>query len=743
MMMYRHAITAICLAALVGPVAIAATPDVLPPEEAFRYEVTVDADALSVHYDIEPGYYLYRHRFGFASDNDGVTLGEADIPPGKAYTDEFFGNVETYRDAVTIRVPYTRVDPGVEVFDLELKLQGCADIGLCYPPQNWTTPITLALATDTAAVATQEQKPLDLKALFAAGDANEVRPPEEVFVFSAHMADPYTVVGRWDIADGTYLYKDKIRFETDSPLVQLGAPELPKGKVKFDEYFGESEVYYGSVEARIRLARSGPEAGSFELIAGAQGCVEDKLCYPPFEQTVALALPEAITPDDAAFIAVVDEPVSEQDRLASLIRDSHPVAFLAAFFGLGLLLAFTPCVLPMIPILSGIIAGEGDDIDTGRAFRLSLAYVLGMALTYTAAGTAAAYAGQQMQAIFQQPWILATFALLFVGLALSMFGLYELQMPSAIQSKVANVSGRQKTGTYWGTAIIGALSALIVTACVAPPLVAALAVIGQTGEPLRGGGALFAMSIGMGTPLLIVGASAGTLLPKAGPWMDTIKAAFGVMLLGVSIWMISRIVPEVVTMTLWAALMVVSGVYMLGSAGETGWAKLWKGVGVLAVTWGVLILIGAAAGGRDPMQPLKGVLSSATHAGMTEQAVFKRVKTVADLENELYLAAQNGRIAMIDFYADWCVECIKMEKQTFSDPEIQKLFANVHLLQADVTANDEDDKALLKYFGIYGPPTIAFFDLDGQERKGYRIVGYKSANDFQEHLTRLFAALNQ
>lgn len=412
----------------------------------------------------------------------------------------------------------------------------------------------------------------------------------------------------------------------------------------------------------------------------------------------------------------------------------------ATFFGAGLLLAFTPCVLPMVPILSGIIAGEGDEVSGARGFSLALTYVMGMALVYTAAGIAAAAIGIQLQAVFNQPWVLAVFSALFVVLALSMFGLFELQMPSSVQSKLSGVSGQQKSGTYVGAFVMGALSSLIVTACVAPPLVATLTVIGQSGDMVRGGSALFALSMGMGTPLLLVGASAGKLIPKAGAWMDTVKSGFGFMMLGLAIWMMSRVLPGEVTLALWGVLIFMAGVYLGGLTQLTpeslGLQKFGKGFGLLAIIYGAVLLVGSLAGSNSMLKPLAALNTGggATSVAEEQGLDFRRIKTTDDLDAALAQAAAAGRPAMLDFYADWCVSCIEMEHYTFTDGDVQSALAGAVLLQADVTANDAEDQALLARFGVFGPPTIIFFGADGQQRHGYEVVGYMKAKDFAEHV---------
>jgi thiol:disulfide interchange protein DsbD len=409
----------------------------------------------------------------------------------------------------------------------------------------------------------------------------------------------------------------------------------------------------------------------------------------------------------------------------------------------------------MVPILSGIIvgAGGGKPVPRSRAFALSVAYVLGMALTYTIAGAAFAAAGQQAQAFFQKPWMIVLFAALFVWLALGMFGLFNLQVPGWLQERVSRISDRQQQGTLVGTAIMGALSSLIVTACVAPPLVASLAVIGQSGDVFRGGAALFAMSLGMGAPLLLVGASAGELLPRAGAWMDTVKQVFGIMMLGVAIWMLGRILPGPVTLALWAALAFVTGYWllMLGDRDmNKGSTVVRRGLGALAAIYGVLMLVGALSGRSDPLQPLAGVVgtpagtSGATAAGAVQAgAHFRRIKSLADLDAAIATANASGKTVMLDFYADWCASCKEMEKYTFPAPSVQAALTNTVLLQADVTANDDADQALMQRFGILGPPSILFFGQDGVEKAAYRVVGFKPADEFAPHIQQAFGSQPQ
>ena len=561
-------------------------------------------------------------------------------------------------------------------------------------------------------------------------------PPDEAFRFDAIPDAPDHVRLIWQIADGYYLYRARVKAVTSSAQAQLGALEMPTGETKTDDYFGKQEVYHRELLAGVPVARSAGAELALPLQVTYQGCATAGLCYPPITKAITVSLPPGQSASTALSASSVGgsvnagnggaQPfVSEQDKFASLIRSGNTFLMLGAFFLAGLVLAFTPCVLPMVPILSGIIAGQGKNVTTGRAFGLSLTYVLGMAFTYTLAGALCAAAGKQVQTVFQQPWILGLFAALFVALALSMFGLFTLQMPVAIQTRVANISNRQSAGTFGGVALMGVLSALIVTTCVGPALVGALVVIGQTGQIARGAAALFAMSIGMGTPLLIVGASAGKLLPKAGPWMDTVKKLFGVMMLGVAAWMLARIVPERLTLLLWAIPALICA-WLLWSETRKISATVWilRGAGAAVGLYGVALIAGSALGATDPLAPFSAV------AGNHRELPFRPIKSVADLQREVAEAKSQGRTVLVDFYATWCASCKEMEKYTFSDAGVQTALDRTVLLRADVTANDTDDQALLKHFGIFGPPTIAFYGLDGEERTNYRVVGYMKADAF-------------
>jgi len=721
--------------------------ELLSPEQAFRISAKApEADLAQVHLSVAQGYYLYRSKLRFKSENPGVSLGEPKLPAGKTKHDEFFGDLEIYRGDVWIALPLQRTDPKVTHLRLAVTSQGCADLGVCYPPQTTTLDVALP------APAPASQKIIDLGTRLGLGDdSGGFLPPDEAFKLTADVQDSKTLLAHWKIADGYYLYKKKIKLTLgEAPGLGIESVDLPAGEIKNDEYFGRLEVYHHDTTVRIRLAGEPGAASALTLKATYQGCAEAGICYPPIDRQIALALPAEATPPAPATRAAATHappaqstepapagpPMSEQDSIADTLAHASTVAVVLSFFGFGLLLAFTPCVFPMIPILSSIIVGQGSALTTRKAFVLSLVYVLAMAATYTVAGVVAALFGQNLQAELQSPWVLGGFSAVFVLLALSMFGFYELQLPASLQTKLSQLSSRQQGGSLVGVAIMGLLSALIVGPCVAPPLAGALIYIGQSGDAVLGGLALFAMGLGMGAPLLLLGTSAGKLLPNAGKWMDAVKAVFGVLLLGVAIWLLERVLPAALAMLLWAGLLIVTAIY-LGAlepvASKSGWHRLWKGLGWVLLLYGALLLVGVAGGSRDVFQPLKGVTAiggDLPGAG----AGFRRVASAEDLDAQLGAARAADKPAILDFYADWCVECVRMENTTFRDPATRQALAGVVLLRADVTGNTPSDKALMHRFGLIGPPAILFFGRDGRERRPYRLVGYRSPEEFRRYV---------
>jgi thiol:disulfide interchange protein DsbD len=568
-------------------------------------------------------------------------------------------------------------------------------------------------------------------------------PPDEAFSLQLIVRDAETIQANYKITPGYYLYRDKIKFSSNDERVTIAAVNLPRGDIKQDPNFGEMEVFHQSFQAEVKLERHSDAPMNLVLDAAYMGCSEDGLCYPPITKTLSVSLPDTKTgvsippaPNmmEAPLSAISAAPANENSKIADILNEGSLWLVISFFFGAGLLLSLTPCVFPMIPILSGIIVGHGPKITKKHAFMLSLAYVLGMAVTYALAGVAAGYSGHLISNALQTPWVLGSFAGVFVLLSLSMFGLYELQLPAALQSKLTGTSNKLHGGHLSGVFVMGALSAIIMGPCVAAPLAGALLFISQTHDAVLGGIALFVMALGMGVPLLLIGTSAGVFLPKAGAWMAAVKQFFGVMLLALAIWIIQPLLPISVQMLLWASLLIFSGIHLhaLESLPQnaTGGHKFFKGLGVAALLLGTAYLIGGLSGSQDILRPLGNIGS--TSSVPTKEIHFSRVKDVEELDKRIVEA--KGQVVMLDFYADWCISCKEMERFTFSDPAVQAKLNTVLLLQADVTANSDADKALLKRFGLFGPPGIIFFNVEGQELIDFRVIGYQGPEQFLESL---------
>jgi thiol:disulfide interchange protein DsbD len=578
----------------------------------------------------------------------------------------------------------------------------------------------------------------------------ELLPPDQAFRLSVRVRDANTLVGELTPAPNYYLYRDRVSFSVVSPpWVSVASVKLPEGEPKADPTFGTVQVYRHPFEAVIALKHDTSAPQMLQLRASYQGCNDPTgVCYPPIEKTISVTLAGAAavnvpgTATSAVGLGVRAAPgpsaedPSDPDVVHKLFAQGDRWLLVVAFFGFGLLLAFTPCMLPMIPILSGIIVGQGRHLTRRHALGLSAIYVLGMAITYALAGVAAGLAGTLLSVYLQNPWVLGGFALIFVLLALSMFGLYELQLPAALQQRLAAVSGRMRGGRALGVFLMGVLSAVIVGPCVAAPLAGALLYIGQTHDVVLGGTALFAMAIGMGVPLLVVGATAGSLLPKSGPWTVAVQRVFGVGMLGVAIYMLTPVIPVVAQQLLWAALLIVPAIYLNAldplPNDAPGYRRLFKGFGVLALLTGAALLLGALSGHREILQPLAGLRGSA-QASTVHELPFQPVRSVADLEARLQGA--RGRPVMLDFWAEWCVSCKEMDQFTFSDARVQARLKDTLLLRADVTANNADDQALLRRFNLFGPPGIVFFDQVGRE-VAFRVFGFQPPKQFLTSLDR-------
>ncbi|MEO6353680.1 MAG: protein-disulfide reductase DsbD [Oxalobacteraceae bacterium] len=564
--------------------------------------------------------------------------------------------------------------------------------------------------------------------------------PEAAFKFAAEMQGPKTIVLTFAIADGYYLYRDRFQFRATG--ANLGEPKFPVGIIKYDTTFEKDvESYRKQVTITLPVQADAP----FVLTVISQGCTDQGLCYAPMESVANLSSARGLLASAGAVQGALGMGSEVSSRMnagpqqgqasaglldgamgsiEASLKSGKLLLILPLFFLLGLGLAFTPCVLPMVPILSFIIVGEGAHVARSRAFILSVAYSLGMAIVYTALGIAAGLIGEGLAASLQNPWVLGLFALLMVALALSMFGVYQLQVPAAMQSRLVRVSERQSAGKLFGVFTMGAISALIVGPCVAAPLAGALVYISQTRDVVIGGSALFAMAAGMSVPLLLIGISAGALLPRAGAWMETVKRFFGVLMLGLALWMVVPILPAWLEMLGWAALGLGYGLFLLRPLGG-GFSIAF---GILFAVFGLVQLVGVASGGRDAWAPLSHLI------GNPEKPLqFTRVRSVGELD--AILTAAQGKTVMLDFYADWCVSCKEMEELTFTDQRVREQMSTLLLLQVDVTANNADDKALLKRFNLFGPPGIIFFDPQGAEIKGTRVIGYQNAQRFARSLS--------
>lgn len=758
----------------------ALSEDFLDPEEAFKFSArVVDGQTVEASWKIADGYYLYKDKFKFALINpkSGAKLGKPSLPAGKIKDDPTFGTVEIYKRSAVIKLPVTRQPGDALNIEIQATFQGCAEGGVCYMPTTAQAKLklpALAKLKEPALVSPKTEQPAPkaesaaptLKTLAEpiqsiqkqtasalsglrtlAGDSGEENflPPDEAFKSAAVLKNTQTLAVNFTIAKDYYLYRDKLAFVVKSPAdITLGKAVTPTPDVKEDPNFGRSEVYHHDFSAELPLSRVLKVDEKLVVEVTYQGCSENGLCYPPNTQPYTLAAADAgNTPSQISAAPTEEADAGDASSIERTMKSGGLWVAIAAFFGFGLALSLTPCVFPMIPILSGIIAGQ-KHVTRSSGFLLSLAYVLGMAITYAIVGIIAAQSGTLLTSALQNPIALGIGAAIFVALAFSMFGFYDLQLPSALQSKLTETSNKLHGGHLTGVFGMGALSALIVGPCVAPPLAAALAYIAQTGDSVKGGLSLFFLALGMGVPLLAVGVSAGTLLPKAGAWMNGVKYFFGVAMLGVAIWLISPFLPAWVHMALWAALLIISSVYL--HALDTlpphakGWARFWKGVGVVALIAGLGLLLGALGGSRDILQPLsvyQGVAAGPTgaQAAPAKGLAFEKVKDTAELDARLQAAKAAGKPVMLDFYADWCVSCKEMEKFTFSEAQVQSRLQDVVVLKADVTNNTEADKALLKRFGLFGPPGIIFWSAQGQQ-SDHKVIGYEETGKFMQSLDK-------
>ena len=774
-------------------VAGGADQELLPPDEAFALSTKViDGNTIEARWAIADGYYTYRDKFKFKVTKGNATIGDIKFPKGKMKKDPTFGDTEIFLHEVVVKIPLIRKSAGKEIVSIRFDYQGCNDpIGVCYPPINKEVSFDLPAGT----VGSQSIGSLkSLNRLLEPSGQQEFLPVDKAFQISAERKNNTTLSVLFGITNGYYLYRDKIRFDllaadgNTASGIKLGSFTLPIGEKKNDPTYGNTEIYTKSFSVDLPVSVSNKALTTTNFRIDYQGCADKGICYPANFKSYSVALADGkITSLTAAASGIAKvqpgakpvsrtpsvaatggEDLTEEEELAQLFASSSLAAILASLLGFGLVLAFTACMYPMIPILSSIITGHGEHVTPLKGFALSAVYVGGMAVTFGVIGAIVGFFGQQIgvQAYFQNPWIISIFAALFVALALSMFGFYNIQVPASIQSKLNEFSNKQKGGTFIGVAAIGVFSALIVGPCGGPVLLGTLAGAASSGSWLLGFLYMFVLAVGMGLPLLVVGAGGGTLLPRAGAWMSTVKSVAGVVLLAVAIYFLERVLPAGVYMMLWAILFIVTAIYMGAldslTREDSGWRRLWKGLGVVVLVYGIIVMLGGLTGARNFNDPLHGSRLVGSGSGAAAVAVtgpqpayvkqaagkksvvkggltFIRIKTWDDFRRELKSANANGHTLMMDFYADWCTYCKQFDDYVFSEPSVQKALANTVLLQADVTALDDDDQELMKNMSVTVPPSILFYKTDGSESRRQRIIGLLDAEQFLARLNKAYA----
>lgn len=560
-------------------------------------------------------------------------------------------------------------------------------------------------------------------------------PADDVFQLHAKKIDPNTFAITWQIEQGYFLYSDRISLATaPDSNIHLGALRFPVPLTKTDKQGRSFKVYRNELTLPVSILGENP--GETLLTLCYQGCSDDGFCYPPEEKQIKLSIDNKLALSDVTIEDAPQAPQSAQAEneasLDHIFAEHSWLVTLLLFYGFGLLLSFTPCILPMVPVLSGIIVGHEKDINTKKAFFLSLSYVLSMSVTYAFAGALVALLGANIQISMQNPWAITLFSFIFVALALSMFGFYEFKLPDSWQQKIAGSSRKQRGGHYWGAAIMGSLSTLILSPCVTAPLIGVLSYIAKTGNVAFGSITLFILSLGMGTPLLLIGTSAGRWLPEAGSWMDTLKASFGILFLAIAIYLMGRILPNDISMALWSILLIFSGIY----AGALTYApnntdKFYQGIGIILLGYGLLILVGASMGETNPLQPLASLRTAS--AATTVNPI--KVNTLGKLQSAIISA--KGQPIMLDFYADWCASCKAMEVTTFKDALVEEALSHFTVIKVDLTDNNAEEKEVMRHFNVIAPPTFVFFDSQGQELKNLQLVGEIGPKEFLENLRKV------
>jgi len=706
--------------------------DLLEPDRAFAFSTQViSPEKIAVTWDIAPGYYMYLDKFSFDSESPGIAISDVKYPPAQTKQDEFFGDVQILEHSARIVLSLARDGSGSRAFQLTAHGQGCNEpVGVCYPPIVHT--VALTLPEMSAGESGTVNSVADLQQLLGvAASEPEFLAAEEAFRLEVRSDGRDRLRAQFSVAPGYYLYRDKLRFEALSGATLVEHP-LPQGVRKQDPYFGDVIIFPADFTAELPIVADA-DANEVTLVAHFQGCAEQGICYPPAKKTLAITLPKIIS--DAAASENSSLPASDEEnstREKEAVSTQALIGYLGAAFGTGLLLSFTPCVLPLIPILLGTIVGQSGT-GRGRATGLSVVYVLGTVATYAVIGAVAGATGEQLQAYFQNIWAIGAIAVVLSLMALSMFGLYEIQMPSALQSRLA--AGSQGLGgSIWMVFILGAASALIVGACVSPLLISVLSIAILNADPWIGAALMSSMALGMGVILIVAGAGATWLIPRGGAWMERVKQSFGVMLLGVAIYLLGAI-PAVPVLLLWAALFIITGVYLGAgrslSSNASGWTVFFKGLGTVLLIWGVLAMIGGFSGNRSIMAPVSvsSLIGTTATPSQTASVKFEKVGSLQALDKAIAQAGNSGKKVMLDFYADWCTDCLRMETTTFQDPGVIAALGAYRVLKVDVTdPDDREGAAIKKRYGVFGPPAILFFDADGREYETQRRYGFVSAD---------------
>lgn len=736
-----------CLLLLLGSFS-PANASLLPASEAFQLNAQIVEDNVELSWSITSGYFVVKESVEI-SNAEPNQLGDAIFPQATPKVDAFLGNINIYRGNQSVVVPIS--SDNTSDIELSVVFDGCADLGICYPPI--TKNITLSAPAKEQTSVTSETPTLDSGT--AAEPSTQVSllqssgplPADEAFNLDVLAVDEKTLNVRWLVHKDYYLYKDKMSISAEG--ASIANIEYPDATLKNDEFFGHVSIYDRPIE--VLLSLTDISSGEVKLSIEYQGCWKGGVCYPPQQANYSISLPgseannAANDPtsgeEEANTLPAAFEQMNNEELTAQELFQKGGLALFIGAFLAGLALSYTPCIYPMVPILSGIIVGQKDSPSTLKAVLMSLVFVLSMSIAYGLIGATAGYfgAGANIQAILQTPWVLVLFGLIFIFLAFSMFGYYDIQLPKKLQSKITQISNKQNGGSFLGVAIMGFLSALIIGPCVTPFLATALSYVIADGSATKGAIGLFAMGLGMGVPLIIICGWGINALPKSGLWMETVKHVFGVLMLAVALYLLDRIISPFASLALWASLLTIAPI-ALGAITpldkqSSSWRRIFKALNLIALGYGVLLWLLVARGGGDMHQPLADWDYNANN--QTVQSVeFELLQSEEQLDRLIANTQNSNNLIVLKFYADWCVSCKTLERKVFSDREVMKNLDNALALTADVTDNTESNKSLLARFDIAGPPAILFFK-NGKEARSQRIIGEISAKDFLKRLNNI------